>query len=404
MIYIYIYIFGFNFNFNFGFFKKIILTLIIIGFFQNIALADNNNLPKVVVSTTPATVKNMDIVLEATGTVQPVSVVEVKAQMSSVITQVHIKEGQMVRTGQLLFSLDTRADAANTTKLQAQVTKNQALLADAQRQLARSRDLLAKNFIAQGAVDTHQTAVESQQATVAADQANVVAARVTLSYGKVVAATAGRVGLIPVFVGTTVQANTTPLTTITRLDPIDVVFSVPQASLPDLLRLLPSGQTPVKAILPENKNNQNNQNNKNNKNDELSGHLHFVDSVIDAATGTVRVKARFVNTDYHLWPGAFVKVILKTTQLDNAIAIPTTAIIQSARGAVVYVAENGKATLRPIKVLAMQGALSAVSNIKAGEKIIVNGRQNLRPDNPITEKSEKSDASVTATGPAKAAP
>ena len=129
--------------------------------------------------------------LEATGTVSALNSVDVRPQVASVITKVHIREGQFVSAGELLFTLDARTDEANVAKARAQLAKDQAALADAQRQLARSRDLFAQNFISQGAVDTNQTLVDSQRAVVAAARAAIDAAQVGLSYTRIVAPTRG---------------------------------------------------------------------------------------------------------------------------------------------------------------------------------------------------------------------
>jgi RND family efflux transporter MFP subunit len=334
--------------------------------------------PAVPVSTVAAVKRPLTLSLFATGSVVPVSAVEVRPQLSGVISRVHVREGQTVRAGELLFTLDTRSDAANVAKLRAQIAKDQVLLADAQRQLARSRELLAQNFISQGAVDSSQAAVDSQLANLQADQASLAAAQVPLSYGQIRAASAGRIGLVPVFAGSAVQANVTPLATITRLDPIDVAFSLPQSALPDLLALLQGGQAQVEARLPE-------------QTQALTGQLQFVDSVVDAASGTVKVKARFENRESRLWPGAFVKVALQTRELKDAIVIPLPAVIQSARGAVVYVAQDGKAVQKPVQLLAAQGDDAAVSGLNEGDRVVVDGRQNLRPDVPIAERKPAGD-------------
>ncbi|MDD2727771.1 efflux RND transporter periplasmic adaptor subunit [Malikia sp.] len=334
--------------------------------------------PAVPVSTVTAVRRKLELSISATGSATPVSAVDVKPQLSGVIRRVHVSEGQQVRAGDLLFTLDTRSDEANVAKLRAQIAKDQVLLADAQRQLARSRDLLAKNFISQGALDTSQTAVDSQQANLLADQASLAAAQVPLSHGQIRAASAGRVGLVPVFAGSSVQANVTTLATITRIDPIDIAFSLPQSALPDLLALLKSGQARVEARLPE-------------QAQALEGRLQFVDSVVDAASGTVKAKARFDNREQKLWPGAFVKVSLQTRQLEDAVVVPLQAVIQSARGPVVYVAQDGKAVQKPVKLLATQGDDAAVSGVDEGDQVVVDGRQNLRPDVPISERKSAGD-------------
>lgn len=343
-------------------------------------------MPAVPVTTVPAVARTMVLSLEATGTVTPVSAVDVKPQIGGVITQVHVKEGQQVGAGQLLFTLDTRADEANVARMRAQIVKDEALLADAQRQLVRARDLFAKNFISQGSLDTNQANVDSLMATLNADKASLDAARVPLAYGQVRAASAGRIGIVPVFAGTAVQANITTLTTLTQLNPIDVSFNLPQAKLPELLALQQSGKGSIKAALPDGQK-------------TFSGQLHFVDSMVDAGTGTVKAKARFQNPDAALWPGAFVKVALQTRQLDDAVVVPLNAIIQSPRGAIVYVADNGKAALKPVKVLGQQGDAAAVSGVNVGDKVVVEGRQNLRPDAPLTERpSEGAKGAKEASG------
>jgi RND family efflux transporter MFP subunit len=346
--------------------------------------------PAVAVTTVSARRQDFTIVLQAIGTVAPISSVDVKPQATSVVTQVHVKEGQFVKAGDLLFTLDSRADQANVEKMRAQVAKDQAALADAQRQLARSRELLARNFVSQGAVDTNLAAVQSQTAAVAGDRAALNAAQVALSYSRVTAPGAGRVGAIAIYPGTAVTANQTTLVTITRLDPIDVTFSLPQRALGSLLAALKSGNAPVDAKLPE-------------AGEEVKGRLTFVDSAVDAATGTVKVKARFDNAAARLWPGAFVSVSLDAGAIKDAVVIPQASIIQSVRGPIVYVVANGKAALRPVTVLESRGEDAAVKGVRAGELVVLDGRQNLRPDSPVIDRSRPPAAGAPAVGASGAA-
>ncbi len=325
------------------------------------------------VSTVVARKRDFDIHIEAIGTVTPAASVDVKPQINSIVTKVHIKEGQFVRAGELLFTLDPRPDEANVAKVRAQMAKNEAVLADAQRQLLRSRDLMAKNFISQGALDTSAAQVDAQLANLVADKAALDAAQLALSYNSVRASGAGRLGAVNVFPGTAVQANQTLLVTITQLDPINISFSLPQRNLDTVLQGLKSGGMVVSAKLPDLK-------------DDIKGRLQFVDNVVDAATGTIKVKARFDNRDSKLWPGAFVKTTLLSDTLKDAVVIPTAAVIQTVRGSIVYVADKGKAGLRPVKVLASQGDESVVSGISAGDKVVLEGRQNLRPDTALVER------------------
>ncbi|MBS0433907.1 MAG: efflux RND transporter periplasmic adaptor subunit [Proteobacteria bacterium] len=319
--------------------------------------------------------RDMPVVLEATGTVSALTSVDVKPQMASVVTQVHVKEGQFVRRGDLLFTLDSRSDQANLGKAQAQLQKDLAALADAQRQFARSQELFAQNFISQGAVDTNRALVESQQAVVAADRAAIDAARVALSYARIAAPSGGRVGQIPVVAGSYVQPGGAPLVTITQLDPISVAFSLPQRNLPDALAALRGSGAPVQAQLPDGRG-------------TLAGRLQFVDNAVDAATGTVRVKAQFDNRDQRLWPGAFVGVRLAVRTLKDAVVVPQAAIVQSPRGAVVFVVEEGgRVAARPVQVLHAAGNDAAVQGLAGGERIVLEGRQNVRPGNLVVERS-----------------
>jgi RND family efflux transporter MFP subunit len=346
--------------------------------------------PAISVTTVIAGQRDVPVELEATGTVVPVTSVEVRPQVTSAIISVHVREGQFVRTGDLLFTLDSRADEANVARLRAQMAKDDAALADARRQLTRSRDLLDQKFISQGAVDTNQSLVDSQAALVAADRAAIDSARVALAYGRVTAPSAGRVGAVVVYPGTSVQANQTTLVTITQLDPIDVSFNVPQRNLGDVLAALKEGGATVTAALPESQS-------------TVSGKLLFVDNAVDAASGTVKVKARFDNADSKLWPGAFVKATLNVRTLKAAVVVPQAAIIQNAKGTIVYVVEDGKAVQRPVQILAVENDDAAVTGVKVGEKVVLDGRQNLRPGAPVMERAREGTGQPrqpTPTGPA----
>ena len=330
--------------------------------------------PPVSVTTVAVQKRDVDVMLDATGTVAALNSVEIRPQIASVITRVHIKEGQFVGAGQLLFTLDARNDQVNVTKAKAQLAKNLAALADAERQLARSRDLFAQNFISQGAVDTTQTLVDTQRAVVASDRAAIDAAQVGLSYSRIVAPTGGRAGAINVFAGSTVQPGGAALVTITQLHPIAVAFNLPQRNLGDALATLRAGGGKVAALLPEGAG-------------TVTGRLLFVDNAVDANSGTVRVKAEFANKDERLWPGAFVTVRLAVQTLKGASVIPQAAVIESPRGKVVYVVDSAsKAAARPVELVYASGDDAVVTGLQPGERIVVDGRQNLRPGSTVVDR------------------
>jgi RND family efflux transporter MFP subunit len=344
------------------------------------------------VTTTKAQQRDMPVLLKATGTVTALTSVDVRAQVTSVVAKVHIEEGQFVKAGQLLFSLDNRTDEANAAKARAQLAKDTAALADAQRQLARSQDLLAKNFISQGALDTAQAGVDGLVATIAADQAAIDAARVALSYGRITAPNTGRAGLVPVSVGSLVQANVTNLVTITQLDPMAVAYSLPQRNLGDALAALKGGGAAVTATLADN-------------GGVFKGRLQFVDNLIDASSGAVKAKAVFANPDGKLWPGAFVEVAQTVSTLKDAVVVPQAALIQGARGTLVYTVEDGKAVSKPVQQVLAQGLDAAITGIQAGDVVVLDGKQNLRPGARVVERppGPPKSASAPARDASKAA-
>jgi RND family efflux transporter MFP subunit len=359
--------------------------------------------PPVSVTTVKAEQRDQVVALEATGTVTSLNTVEVRPQVSSMVTGVHVKEGQFVKRGELLFTLDSRNDEVNLTKAKAQLAKDQAALADARRQLERNRDLLRQQFISQSAVDTSQTLVESQQAVAAASTAAVAAAQVALGYNRITAQSAGRVGAVNVFPGSYVTPAGAVLLTITQLDPIAVSFNLPQRNLADALAGLREGKLPVTAQLPDT---------PTGRGATLKGRLQFVDSAVDVASGTVKVKAVFENDKQQLWPGAYVNVRMGVQTLKDAIVVPIASVITTQRGRQVYVVEPGnKAAVRKVELVYSAGADAVVTGVKPGERVVVDGRQNVRPGSTVIERAAEpgrgasrpgGGASQPAAGPASA--
>lgn len=339
--------------------------------------------PAVSVTTALAAKRDVPLELGATGTVSALNRVEIRPQLSAAIAEVHIKEGQAVRAGQLLFTLDSRAADVKVRQAEAQLAQNQAKLADAERQLARSRDLLRQEFVSQSAVDTNLAAVESQRAVVAADRAAIQATKVELGYARIVAPSAGRAGAITVYPGSYVTP-TTPLVTITQLDPIAVSFSLPQRHLADVLAQLKDGSGRVSAQLPG-------------AAQPRTGKLAFVDSVVDPGSGTVQVKAQFDNADQALWPGAFVNVTIAVRTLPGAITIPQAAVIQGEPRIAYVVGPDGKVQQRKLELLASAGNLAVVQGVKDGERVVVEGKQNLRPGSSVREAEADAEAPAPAS-------
>jgi RND family efflux transporter MFP subunit len=329
----------------------------------------------VTVSTVKAQKRDFPVNLKGNGIVTALNNVDLRSQVTSTVARVHFSDGNFVKAGQLLFTLDSRTDEANLAKARAQLVKDQASLADAKRQFERAKQLFTQSFISQGAVDTAQSQMESMAASTVADQAAIDAARVALSFDRIVAPSSGRVGTVNVSVGSLVQANTTSLVTITQLDPIAVAFSIPQRNLPDALSALKGGGAPVIAQLADG-------------GGTFKGKLQFVDNAVTASSGTVQVRAVFPNKDAKLWPGAYVDISQTVTTLADATSIPQAAVVQGSRGTIVYVLEDGKARLQPIKVVYAEGGDAAVTGIKPGDVVVMDGKQNVRPGSPLVERAK----------------
>jgi membrane fusion protein, multidrug efflux system len=331
--------------------------------------------PPAVVNVVAPQRQDVAVVQQANGTVTPIRTVDLHPQTTATIRQVHIKEGQFVKEGQLMFSLDDRADRANLDKAQAQVERDRASLADLERQFKRSQDLFAQHFIAQSAVDTLRAQVEGARATLQADVAAARASSVATSYTAIRAPMSGRVGGINVYPGSLVQPATS-LTTVTQLDPITVAFTLPESSLPSLLAAQKRGKVDVEALPGADLT-------------PVKGTLSFVDNTVDPTAGTIRVKAEFDNRETTLWPGQYVntKVIVQT--LKDAVVIPQNAIITNAQGTFVYVLEKDhSARLVPVQRVYGAGLDAAVSGLAGSEQIITEGKQNVRPGAKVRLASE----------------
>ncbi|CDG85519.1 efflux transporter, RND family, MFP subunit [Janthinobacterium agaricidamnosum NBRC 102515 = DSM 9628] len=327
--------------------------------------------PATVVSTITPLRQDVPVVLQANGTVTPISSVDLHPQTTSTITKVHIREGQFIKAGDLMFTLDARSEHANVDKAKAQVLRDQAALADVERQYKRSMELLSKNFIAQGAVDTLKSQRDSARALLVADTAALRAVQVDASYTTIRAPMSGRVGAIPVYAGSLVQLATS-LTTITQLDPITVAFTLPESRLSGLLAANKAGTVPVQALLPDA------------GGKEVRGALSFIDNTVDPQAGVIRVKAQFANQDTQLWPGQYVYTRLTVQTLKDALVIPQNAIINNTSGTFVYIVDSEHtARVRKVSTLYAFGGNAAVSGLQGGEQVIVDGKQNLRPGGKV---------------------
>ena len=288
----------------------------------------------------------------------------------------HIKEGQTVRKGERLFSLDVRNEDANVAKFEAQAAKSAADLANAERTLKRQRELFAQKFIAQTALDAAQNQVDSLRAQAAADRASLAASKVARSYGEIVAPIAGRTGAIGVYPGTLVQPSGTALVSIAQVDPINVNFTIAERELAAVSSAFAKGAVPVVV--------SNEKGGTPGSTPALQGSLSFIDNAVDLASGTIRLKARFANAEGHLWPGMFVNAELIPCVIDNALVVPAQAVQTGPEKRFVYViAEDGSVASKPVTVVLVQDGEAAIEGVPAGTKVVVEGAQNLRPNSTV---------------------
>jgi RND family efflux transporter MFP subunit len=351
--------------------------------------------PVVVVSALAET-RDMPVRLTANGTVTALQSVDVRSQVTSIVKEVHIREGQSVRRGELLFTLESGTEAANLKKAEAQVEKDQSDFATAQRNLERQRELFRQKFISQAALDTVQNQVDTLTGQIAIDRAAVEATRVALGYTQIRAPFAGRTGIINVRPGSLVQpgsnsssASSPALLTITQVDPITVAFTLPEKELPGLQRALAAGPVSAVAAPPAG--------------GSFTGKIVFVDNAVDTATGTIRVKAEFANPQSHLWPGMFVNVQVSPRTIDKATVVPTQSVQTGPEGRFVYVVgADGKVQQRSVKLAYVDEGLSVVEGVAPGARVVVEGVQNLRPGSAVAEADRSgpgtSDAAAKTEG------
>lgn len=310
--------------------------------------------------------QDVRVQVNAIGTMSARATAVVRAKVSGELTSLRFKEGEEVKAGQLLAEIDPRSYQASLSQVQGNLARDQALLKNAQLDLKRYQDLLAKDSIASQQVDTQAAQVRQLEGTVAADQAQVDAARLQLSYTRITAPIAGRLGLRQADRGNVVgPSDANGIVTINLVRPIDAVFSVPEAHLAQINQRLGEGaELPVELWDREQKRRLG------------RGKVGALDNAIDATTGTIKVKATFSNEDGTLFPNQFVNVRLQVNLLQDALTVPGTAIQNNY---VYLVQPDGTVTQRRIRVGVADGDRVAVEgDLKDGDQVVVDGIDRLR--------------------------
>ena len=343
--------------------------------------------PKINITTATATKGNIGVYLDEIGTVTPVYTDSITSQVDGLVIAVHYTEGQVVRKGDPLVDIDSRQYRANLLQAQGALERDQNILAQAQMDLERYRTAWARNAIAKQILDDQEKLVLQDQGTVKNDQGTVQFDQIQVDYCHITAPIAGRVGLRLVDPGNVVQASGgTTLAVITQLDPITVIFTVPEDSLgPVAARLRKRAKLPVDAF------------DRTAQTKIATGRLLTLDNLIDTTTGTVKARSVFANKNDVLFPNQFVNARLLVNTLQNVTLIPASAIQQNGQASFVYVIQNDLAHMRSIKPGVADGGLTQVDGVNPGD-VVANSSFDKLQDNVAVAVSNKA-----ATKPAAGA-
>jgi multidrug efflux system membrane fusion protein len=329
-----------------------------------------NGLPPQAVRTAIATTGNIPITLNALGTVTSLSMVTVRTQINGHLQDVGFVEGQMVKAGDFLAQIDDRPYQAALEQAQGQLQKDQGLLAQAQSDLARYQTLAKQNSIALQQVTDQQFLVAQDKGAIAADQAQIDADKLNITYCHIVSPTAGRVGLRQVDTGNYVQTtDTSGIVVVTQMQPISIIFSIPEDSLPQVEKRLTAGaQLPVTAF------------DRSNTTQLATGVLQTTDNEIDTTTGTIKLRASFANADNALFPNQFVNVQLLVNTDSGAILVPNAAIQQGASGSYVFLAkQDGTVAVQAVVTGPADSTNTSVtSGLSVGDQVVIDGTDRLR--------------------------
>jgi len=318
----------------------------------------------------PVEQKTTSVEIGSFGTVEAFASVELKTQITGVLTGVHFIEGQMVKKGDLLLSIDPRQPQAALKAAQANLEKDDAQLKNAEKEAARQTELLHKGFASQGEYDASITAVETLRAAVKADKAAVENATLQLDYCSVRSPIDGCIGKLHINEGNLVKADDTSVVTIKQIDPIYVSFWVPEQHLSAIQKYMATSNLDVTVYQPHE------------KLEPIHGSLTFVDNTVDdsANTRTIRLRATFSNKDRRLWPGQYVNVVLALTQEPNSLVVPSQAIQTGQNNQFVYVVKSdGTVEAKPITIRRTINNETVVEGVQPGEMVVTDGQLRLVP-------------------------
>jgi multidrug efflux system membrane fusion protein len=334
--------------------------------------------PAVPVTTDPVRVGPVPIDILANGLAASESVITVRARVDGQIDQVLVQEGQMVKKGQPMFVLDSRLSRALAAQLEANSVRDRAMLTRYRADLLRYQQLGRESVASQQRFEQAEADAASAAAQLKATEALIEQAKTNISYATITAEIDGQLGAIPLKAGNFVrQAENTAITTLTHLDPILVQFSVPERWLPEIRAAMRRGSAQVRVKADGD------------AGPPITGQVVFVDSAVDSATGTIQLKARFANPDHRLWPGQYVQVVLSPRDEAEAISVPSPALQTGQDSRFVMILKpDGVAERRNVQLVRVTGDRVVVTgNLKAGEKVIVDGAQRVTTGTKAVERA-----------------
>jgi membrane fusion protein, multidrug efflux system len=334
----------------------------------------------------PAATGAMDIIVNGLGTATPLRTVTVRTRVDGELVRVLFQEGELVKQGQLLAQVDPRSFQVALSQAEGQLARDRALLENARVDLERYKTLFAQDSIAKQQVDTQASLVRQYEAAIQMDKSQVDNARLQLSYTKITAPIGGRVGLRLVDAGNIVRSgDQNGLVVITQLEPITVLFSVPQDTVPAVMRRMQGGERiPVEAWDREQRAKL------------AAGALASVDNQVDPTTGTVKLKAQFANDDRALFPNQFVNVRMKLDTLNDAIVVPAAAVQRGAQGLFIYVVRpDNTVAQRPVKLGPSEPQRVAIAEgLALGEMVVTDGMDRLRPGAAVQTAAQRPEVKV----------
>jgi membrane fusion protein, multidrug efflux system len=363
----------------------VVAVAIIVGSFSGCGGADSKQqqahaaAPRPIsVSIAPVQKQDMPVYLSGLGSVTAFNTANIKSRVDGQIMQVPVKEGQSVRQGQLLIEIDSRPFQVQLEQAQAQLSRDQAQLGDVKLNLDRDMALIPSGSIAQQQVDTQRALVHQVQGTVSNDQALIDNAKLQIAYCHIAAPFKGRIGLRQVDPGNIVHASdTNPMLVLTQLEPIAVIFTLPEDVLPSVAQHMKKATLAVDAF------------SRDDQTKLATGKLLTIDNQIDQTTGTAKLKAVFDNKDSQLWPNQFVNADLLLETRKGSTVLPTAAILRGPQGTFVYAVKPDKTVeARPVTVSLTQGNTTAITGgLNPGDVVVTDGQDKLQNGSTVEPRT-----------------